>query len=193
MRTAALCNGINNGQLWRKNKTLYIYIYIYFRRTFQVTGTWLIFLSDKEVHRSNKDLPWQRKILQIHPTTWIFSISCHELFFFRKNQQVMDTTWMQMWTYGLFDKEVRNHYNNFITNIPTDTQNNLSTNQRTAMKELSTNTNIVLKEADKGGANSFIIASNCISDCILLLNELRLIKQRHPKSLINMWQRLKTS
>ena len=29
MRTAVLCNGINSGQLWRKNKTLYIYIYIY--------------------------------------------------------------------------------------------------------------------------------------------------------------------
>ena len=28
MRTAALCNGINSGQLRRKNETLYIYIYI---------------------------------------------------------------------------------------------------------------------------------------------------------------------
>ena len=29
MRTAVLCNGVNSGQLWRKNETLYIYIYIY--------------------------------------------------------------------------------------------------------------------------------------------------------------------
>ena len=29
MRTAVLCNGINSGQLRRKNKTLYIYTYVY--------------------------------------------------------------------------------------------------------------------------------------------------------------------
>ena len=68
-------------------------------------------------------------------------------------------------------KKVRNHYNNLITNIPTDTQNNLSTNQRTAMKELSSNTNIVVKEADKGGAITIINTSDYITDCVLLLND----------------------
>ena len=68
-------------------------------------------------------------------------------------------------------KKVRNHYNNLITNIPTDTQDNLSTIQRTAMKELSTNTNIVVKEADKGGAITIINTSDYITDCVLLLND----------------------
>ena len=58
-----------------------------------------------------------------------------------------------------------------ITNIPTDTQDNLSTIQRTAMKELSTNTNIVVKEADKGGAITIINTSDYIADCVLLLND----------------------
>ena len=68
-------------------------------------------------------------------------------------------------------KKVRNHYNNLITNIPTNTLNNLSTKQRTAMKELSTNTNIVVKEADKGGAITIINNSEYITDCVLLLND----------------------
>ena len=47
-----------------------------------------------------------------------------------------------------FTKKVRNHYNNLITNIPTNTENNLSTKQRTTMNELSIYTNIVVMEAD---------------------------------------------
>ena len=68
--------------------------------------------------------------------------------------------------------KVRNHYNNLITNIPTDTQNNLSTNQRTVMKELSTNTNIEVKEADKGGAITIINTSDYVTDCVILLNDI---------------------
>ena len=60
------------------------------------------------------------------------------------------------------------------------------------MNELSTNTNIVVKEADKGGAITIINTSDYITDCVLLLYETKLIKQRHPKSLINMWQKTKT-
>ena len=68
-------------------------------------------------------------------------------------------------------KKVRNHYKNLINNIPTKTENNLSTKQQTAMKELSTNTNIVGKEADKGGAITIIDTSDYITDCVLLLND----------------------
>ena len=39
------------------------------------------------------------------------------------------------------------------------------------MKELSTNTNIVVKEADKGGAITIINTSDYITDCALLLND----------------------
>ena len=37
------------------------------------------------------------------------------------------------------------------------------------MKELSTNTDIVVKEADKGGAIAIINTSDYITDCVLLL------------------------
>ena len=70
-----------------------------------------------------------------------------------------------------FINNVLNHNNNLITNIPTNTKNNLSTKQRRAMKELSTNTNIVVKEADKGGAITIINASDYITDYTLLLND----------------------
>ena len=39
------------------------------------------------------------------------------------------------------------------------------------MKELSTNTNIVVKEADNGGAITIINTSDYITDCVLLLND----------------------
>ena len=39
------------------------------------------------------------------------------------------------------------------------------------MNELSTNTNIVVKEADKGGAITIINTSDYITDCSLLLND----------------------
>ena len=39
------------------------------------------------------------------------------------------------------------------------------------MKELSTNTNIVVMEADKGGAITIINTSDYITDCVLLLND----------------------
>ena len=39
------------------------------------------------------------------------------------------------------------------------------------MKELSTNTNIVVKEADNGGANTIINTSDYIADCTLILND----------------------
>ena len=83
-----------------------------------------------------------------------------------------------------FIKKVRNHYNNLITNIPTNTKNNLSTKQRSAMKELSTNTNIVVKEADKGGAITIINTSDYITDCVLLLNDTKTY-QTTPSKIID--------
>ena len=68
-------------------------------------------------------------------------------------------------------KKVRIHYNNLITNILTDAENNLSTTQRSAMKELSANTTIVVREADKVGGITIINTSDYITDCFLLLND----------------------
>ena len=48
MRTAVLCNGINSGQLCRKNKTLYIYIYIYIYIVF-----YTLFVTFKKVYDRN--------------------------------------------------------------------------------------------------------------------------------------------
>ena len=39
------------------------------------------------------------------------------------------------------------------------------------MKELSSNTNIVVKEADKRGAIAIISTSDYITDCVLFRNE----------------------
>ena len=58
-----------------------------------------------------------------------------------------------------------------INIIAPNTENNLSTRQRAAMKELSTNANIVVKEADTGGAITIINTSDYITDCVLLLND----------------------
>ena len=64
-----------------------------------------------------------------------------------------------------------NLYNNSITNIQKNTEDNISTKQRTAIDKLTTNTNIVLKEEDKGGAITIINTSDYITDCALLLND----------------------
>ena len=44
------------------------------------------------------------------------------------------------------------------------------------MKELSSNTNIVVKEADKGGAITIINTNDYITDCVLLLNDAKTYK-----------------
>ena len=71
-------------------------------------------------------------------------------------------------------KKVRNNYNNFITNIPSNTENNLSIKQRTSMKEISTNTNIAEKGADKEGAITINNTCDHITDCALLLNDTKI-------------------
>ena len=77
-------------------------------------------------------------------------------------------------------EKIINHYHNLITNISANTKNYFSTNQRTAMKELSTNTNIVVKEADKGGAITIINTSNYITDCVLLPNNAKTYQITSP-------------
>ena len=64
------------------------------------------------------------------------------------------------------------------------TKNHLSTKQRRAMKELSTNTNIVVKEADKGGAITIVNASDHITDGTLLLDDAKTY-QATPSNIID--------
>ena len=99
------------------------------------------------------------------------SITYLQLYFFRKTNKSWTPPEGRSEHIDSFIKKVRNHYNNLITNFQINTENNHSTKQRTAMKELSTNTNIVGKEADKGGAITIIDTSDYITDCVLLLND----------------------
>ena len=82
-----------------------------------------------------------------------------------------------------FKNNVRNHYNNLFTNIPTSTEYNLSTKRRTSMKELSTNTYIAVKEADKGGAITIINTCDYITDCALLLNDTKTYQTTSPDTI----------
>ena len=55
-----------------------------------------------------------------------------------------------------FVNYTRDQYNNFISNTPHSVRPNLPRQQQRAHRELSNNTNIVVKEADKGGAITII-------------------------------------
>ena len=72
-----------------------------------------------------------------------------------------------------FVNYTRDQYNNFISNTPHSVKPNLPKQQQKALRELSNNTNIVIKEADKGGAITIIkgifIKEDYIHDCSLIL------------------------
>ena len=59
----------------------------------------------------------------------------------------------------------RTYYDNFVSSISHDTRSNLQTNQQTVLKDLSSNNDIVIKEADKGGAITIINKDDYITDC----------------------------
>ena len=59
----------------------------------------------------------------------------------------------------------RDQYNNFISNTPHSIKPNLPVQQQRALRELSNNTNIVIKEAIKGGAITIINKEDYIQDC----------------------------
>ena len=70
-----------------------------------------------------------------------------------------------------FVNRARSYNDNFVSSISHDTKSNLPTNQQTAPKDLSSNNDIVTKEADKGGAISIINKDDYITDCSTLLED----------------------
>ena len=70
-----------------------------------------------------------------------------------------------------FVNRARSYYDNFVSNISHDTRYILPTNQQTALKDLSSNNDIVIKEADKGGAITIINKDDYITDCNTLLED----------------------
>ena len=59
----------------------------------------------------------------------------------------------------------RTYHDNFLSSISHDARSNLQTNQQTAPKDFSSNNDIVIKEADKGGAITIINKDYYITDC----------------------------
>ena len=64
-----------------------------------------------------------------------------------------------------FVNRARTYYDNFVSSISHDTRSNLPNNQQSALKDLSSNNDIVIKEADKGGAITIINKEDYITDC----------------------------
>ena len=70
-----------------------------------------------------------------------------------------------------FVNRARTYYDNFVSSISHDTRSNLPNNQQSALKDLSSNNDIVIKEADKGGAITIINKEGYITDCNTLLED----------------------
>ena len=70
-----------------------------------------------------------------------------------------------------FVNRARTYYDNFVSSISHDTRSNLPNNQQSALKDLSSNNDIVIKEADKGGAITIINKEDYITDCNTLLED----------------------
>ena len=68
-----------------------------------------------------------------------------------------------------FINYISDQYNNFISNTPYSVMPTLPKQQQKALRELSNNTNIVIKEADKGGVITIINKEDYIHDCSLIL------------------------
>ena len=96
-------------------------------------------------------------------------------YFSTKNRE----KWTKEWTppdgrnqfIDSFVNRARTYYDNFVSIISHDTRSNLPTNQQTALKDLSSNNDIVIKEADKGGAITIINKEDYITDCNTLLED----------------------
>ena len=63
----------------------------------------------------------------------------------------------------------RDQYNNFISNTPHSVKPNLPKQQQNALRDLSKNSNIVMKEADKGGVIAIINKEDYVHDFSLIL------------------------
>ena len=70
-----------------------------------------------------------------------------------------------------FVDRARTYYENFLSSISHDARSNLPTNQQSALKDLSSNNDIVIMESDKGGAIAIIIKVDYITDCNTLLED----------------------
>ena len=70
-----------------------------------------------------------------------------------------------------FVNYTRDQYNNFISTTPHSVKPNLPKQQQRAVRELSNNTNIVIKEADKGGAITIFYKEDYVHDCNLILTD----------------------
>ena len=69
-----------------------------------------------------------------------------------------------------FVNYTRERYNNFISSTPHNVKPNLPRQLPRALRELSNNTNIVIKEADNGGAITIINKKDYVDDCNLILD-----------------------
>ena len=83
-----------------------------------------------------------------------------------------------------FVNRARTYYDNFVSSISHDTGSNLQNNQQSALKDLSSNNDIVIKEADKGGAITIINKEDYITDCNTLLED----NSAYHKTTIDMMQ-----
>ena len=70
-----------------------------------------------------------------------------------------------------FVNYTRDQYNDFISNTPHNIKPNLPKQQQQALRELSNNTNIVIKEADKGSGITIINKEDYVHDCNLILTD----------------------
>ena len=70
-----------------------------------------------------------------------------------------------------FANRARTYYDNFVSSISHDTRSSLPNNQQTALKDLSSNIDIMIKEADKGGDITIINKEDYITYCNTLLED----------------------
>ena len=92
-----------------------------------------------------------------------------------------------------FAYRARTYSDNLVSSIFRDTRSNLPTNQQTALKDLSSNNDIVIEEADKGGTITIINKEDYITGCNTLLEDNRTyhktttnMMQTHPKVAENL-------
>ena len=101
------------------------------------------------------------------------------IFLYKKNDNSSSTknTKTKEWTppdgknqfIDSFVHRARTYYDFFLLSISHDARSNLQTNHQTALKDLSSNNNIVKMETDKGVVITIINKDDYITDCITLL------------------------
>ena len=96
---------------------------------------------------------------------------CYYIYILIKKRHIlMRTAVLYIYIY-IYIYSARRYYDNFVSSISHDARSNLPTNQQAALKDLSSNNDIVMKEADKGGAITIINKEDYITDCNTLLED----------------------